>query len=184
MRNSSKLTRWAGPAWAALLAVMLVACGSDDSSDSAGTSGAGSGTVSVSDVSGLGDVLVDGSGKTLYFSDQESDGTIMCTDACLGFWTPAEASGKPPSDINGLSVITRDDNGAKQLAFDGAPLYTFSLDRGPGQANGDELTDAFGGTSFTWHAAVTEQSATSDTSGDTGDNTGGNGSGYQNPYDY
>src|SRR5262245_30849155 len=179
MRNSSKLTRWAGPAGAALLAATLVACGSNDNSDSSGASSAGSGPglVSVSDVSGVGNALVDSSGMTLYFADQESNGTIKCMDACLGIWTPAQASGKLPNDIKGLDVITRDDNGEKQLTFDGAPLYTFTLDRGPGQANGNDFTDSFEGASFTWHAAATDQSATSDTSGNSGGNTGNNGNG-------
>lgn len=190
MRNSSKLTRWAAPAGAAVLAATLVACGSNNSSDGSSTSstGSGSGIVGVSDVSGVGDVLVDGSGMTLYFSNQESHGTVKCTDACLGFWTPAQASGNLPNDIKGLSVITRSDDGEKQLAFDGAPLYTFALDHGPGETNGNDVSDSFGGTSFTWHAAVTKEGATSDMSGgnsggyggsysDNSDNSG-NGSGY------
>lgn len=169
-----------------MLAATLVACGSNNSSDgsSSSSTGSGSGMVGVSDVSGVGDVLVDGSGMTLYFANQESNGTIKCTDACLGFWTPAQASGKLPSDIKGLSVITRSDDGEKQLTFEGAPLYTFSLDHGPGQTNGNDVSDSFGGTSFTWHAAVTNQSDTSETSGDNGGNSGGNGSGYDNPYSY
>jgi predicted lipoprotein with Yx(FWY)xxD motif len=178
MRPTSTFTRWAGPIGAAtVLAATLVACGSDDNgSDASGSSGAGA--VSVTDVSGVGSALVDNAGMTLYFADEETDGTIKCVDACLGIWTPAEASGDLPSDIDGLDVITRSDNGAKQLTFDGAPLYTFSLDRGPGQSNGDDLTDSFGNASFTWHVATTDQSA------DSGSDTGDDGSGSQNPYDY
>jgi predicted lipoprotein with Yx(FWY)xxD motif len=178
MRHSSTFTRWAGPIGAAtILAATLVACGSDDDSPDISDS-SGSGAVSIADVSGVGSALVDSSGMTLYFADEESDGTIKCVDACLGFWTPAEASGDLPSDIDGLDVITRSDTGERQLTFDGAPLYTFSLDRGPGQSTGDDLTDSFGGTSFTWHAAVTEQSA------DSGSDTGDEDSGSQNPYGY
>jgi predicted lipoprotein with Yx(FWY)xxD motif len=182
MRHSSTFTRWAGPVGAAtVLAATLVACGSDDSgSDSSGASGSGSGSgaVSVSDVSGVGSALVDSAGMTLYFADEETDGKIKCVDACLGFWTPAVASGDLPSDIDGLDVITRSDTGEQQLTFDGAPLYTFTLDRGPGQSNGDDLTDSFGEASFTWHVATTDQSA------DSGSDTGDDGSGSQNPYDY
>jgi len=130
--------------------------------------------VQASDVSGVGPVLVDSSGRTLYFADQESDGTIKCVDACLGFWSPAKATGDLPSDIDGLGTVTRDDTGAKQLTLDGAPLYTFKLDKSPGQATGDDLTDSFGGVSFTWHAAATDASAD-----DTGDDSGGNDGGYE-----
>ena len=178
MRHSSTFTRWAGPIGAAtVLAATLVACGSDDNgSDGSGSSG--SGAVSITDVSGVGSALVDNSGMTLYFADEEANGKIKCVDACLGIWTPVAANGDLPSDISGLDVITRSDNGEKQLTFDGSPLYTFSLDRGPGQSNGDDLTDSFGNASFTWHVATTDQSA--DSSNDTGDD----GSGSQNPYGY
>jgi predicted lipoprotein with Yx(FWY)xxD motif len=188
MRNSSKLARWAAPAGAAALAVMLAACGSNDNGTSAsggsGSGAAGSAVVSTSDISGVGTVLVDSSGKTLYFSDQESNGTIKCMDACLGFWDPVQATGSLPKDIQGLAVMTRSDNGEKQVTFDGSPLYTFSLDHGAGETNGNDLSDSFDGTSFTWHAATTDQSAGSSSSNNSGGSGDNDGSGYSNPYSY
>jgi predicted lipoprotein with Yx(FWY)xxD motif len=186
MTISSTHTRWAGAAAVVALAATLAACGSDSDSAAADDSGSGSGSVSTRDVSEVGTVLVDSAGRTLYFADEEADGSISCLDACLGFWTPAAPDGDLPSDIDGLDVITRDDTGDRQLTFDGAPLYTFTQDRAPGQVTGDDLTDSFDGTSFTWHAATTEDSGSSGSgdsgSGDSGgDDTGG---GYQNPYSY
>jgi predicted lipoprotein with Yx(FWY)xxD motif len=179
MRYSSTVTRSVGPLGAAALAVVLAACGSsNDGSSASGDTGSSSGEVQTSDVSGVGTVLVDSSGKTLYFSDEESNGTIKCVDACLGFWTPAEASGPLPSDIEGLGTMTRSDNGAKQLTYDGAPLYTFKLDKSPGQATGDDLQDSFDGVSFTWHAASTDES--SETDSDSGGSDDGGGYDYNN----
>jgi predicted lipoprotein with Yx(FWY)xxD motif len=189
MRHSSTITRLAGPAAAAVLAIALVGCGSDDDSsaaDDAGSdagSGSGSGAVSTREVSDLGTVLVDSSGRTLYFAEEEVDGSISCVDACLGFWTPATPDGDVPSDIDGLDVMTRDDTGDRQLTFDGAPLYTFTLDRSPGQVTGDDLTDTFGGTSFTWQAATTEDASDSGDSSDS-DEPSDTGGGYQDPYSY
>jgi hypothetical protein len=40
------------------------------------------------------------------------------------------------------------------VTFDGKPLYTFVQDS-PGQATGNGVMDSFGGTSFTWSAAMT-----------------------------
>jgi predicted lipoprotein with Yx(FWY)xxD motif len=171
MRHSSTITRLAGPVGAAALAVALVACGSDDGSDDSGGASDGSGAVGTRDVSDVGTVLVDSSGRTLYFAEEEADGGIECVDACLGFWTPAPPDGDLPSDIDGLDVITRDDTGDRQLTYDGAPLYTFTQDRSPGQATGDGLTDTFGGTSFTWQAATTVGS--DDGGADSGDTGGG-----------
>jgi predicted lipoprotein with Yx(FWY)xxD motif len=182
MRKSSTVTRSVGPVGAAVLGLVLAACGSSDgggssdsSGDTTGDSGSSSGVVQTSDVSGVGTVLVDRSGRTLYFADEESDGTIKCVDACLDFWMPAVATGALPSDIDGLGTMTRDDNGAKQLTYDDAPLYTFKLDKGPGQATGDDFQDTFDGVSFTWHAASTDESA-DDSGSDSGE--GGDDGGY------
>jgi predicted lipoprotein with Yx(FWY)xxD motif len=184
MRNSSTHTRWAGAAAVVALAATLAACGSDSDSAAADDSGgdSGSGAVSTRDVTDVGTVLVDSAGRTLYFADEEADGSISCVDACLDFWAPAAPDGDLPSDIDGLDVITRDDSGDQQLTFDGAPLYTFTQDRSPGQVTGDDLTDTFGGTSFTWHAATTEDSGSSGSddsgSGDSGGYDTGGGYSY------
>ncbi len=40
------------------------------------------------------------------------------------------------------------------MTLDGAPLYTFAEDSGPGTATGDGVSDQFDGQSFTWHAVT------------------------------
>jgi len=61
-------------------------------------------------------------------------------------WPPvAPASGSMPS---GWTVVTRQD-GSKQLAYSGRPLYTYTGDGAAGQTNGDGL-NAFGAV---WHVA-------------------------------
>ena len=87
-----------------------------------------------------------------------------CSGACAGAWPPVTTTGAVTGSggVNkaGLSIITRSD-GAKQVVYDGHPLYYFSGDSGPGQVNG-QGSDGFGakwwlvdpaGTSIT--AAVT-----------------------------
>jgi predicted lipoprotein with Yx(FWY)xxD motif len=121
---------------------------------------AGSGeTVSVVDVSGVGDVLVDAQGDALYSPDQEAGGKVLCTDSCAAIWVPLTIpSGEEPtgpSEVSSqLGVVKRPD-GTEQVTFDEKPLYTFVEDSEPGTVTGDGLTDAFGGTSFTWHVAAT-----------------------------
>lgn len=106
---------------------------------------------------GLGPTLVDRSGKTIYFSDQEADGSVRCVGDCLNFWLPVPAAGDPAGtgQILGLGAVQRTDNGQKQVTYQGRPLYTFSLDGSPGQHAGDNLSDDFAGQQFTWHAALT-----------------------------
>ncbi|MFI5693567.1 hypothetical protein ACIA58_17100 [Kribbella sp. NPDC051586] len=139
----------------------LTACGGGDSSQ-ASTGGAAAGAaVSVQNVSGVGQALVDSAGKTLYFADQEAGGTIKCTSNCLSFWTPATGTAADAKSVTGLAVTKRSDTGADQLTFQGKPLYTFKLDNGAGKAQGNNVTDSFSGMSFTWHAATTTAAAPS-----------------------
>ena len=104
-------------------------------------------------------VLVDQSGKTVYSPQQEAQGKILCTGGCLSFWFPVSvAPGTQPHAAPGatgtLGTIRRTDDGLTQLTYNGRPLYTFRLDRGPGQLHGSNFTDQFGGTSFTWQAVA------------------------------
>jgi predicted lipoprotein with Yx(FWY)xxD motif len=157
--------------------VVLAACGTNPTPTDTGGASAANAAIGTSSVAGVGTVLVDSAGKTLYFSDQDANGTMRCTGDCLGFWIPATASGTsvPRGSIAGLSVLKRADNGQPQFAYQGKPLYEFKMDSMAGQINGNGAHDDFNGTSFTWHAAVA--SGTAVVPGATSGNSGG-GSGY------
>jgi predicted lipoprotein with Yx(FWY)xxD motif len=137
----------------------LAACGGSNSSSPPAAGSGAAAAVSVKDVSGVGQTLVDASGKTLYFADQEAGGMLKCTGGCLGFWTPATGSATDAKSVSGLSTMKRSDSGAEQLTFQGKPLYTFKLDTSAGDAKGNNFSDAFSGTNFTWHAATTKAAA-------------------------
>jgi len=132
--------------------------------------------VSARKLPGVGTVLVNRSGKTIYSPQQEAHGKILCTGSCLSFWFPVSAGAgalQAPSGVTGaLGTIHRPD-GRTQLTYNGKPLYTFRLDLAPGQAHGNNFTDHFGGTSFTWHAITTSGSPA-------GAGQQGNGGGYAN----
>ena len=130
--------------------------------------------VRTQDHSELGRILVDASGKTLYFADQEAGGMIKCTGSCLSFWMPATGSTADAKSVTGLGTMKRSDTGADQLTFQGKPLYTFKLDTGSGQAKGNNVSDAFSGASFSWHAATTTAPASSPSTS----SGGGGGYGY------
>ena len=145
------------PAAAVAAGVGLAACGSSGgsstSSPGASTPAANAMTVSVKQVAGLGNVLVDAGGKVLYSPDQEADGKVRCDGACKSFWTPlalGAGSTNPMSVVANLGVIQRPD-GTKQVTENGKPLYTFTLDS-PGSTKGDNFSDDFSGQHFTWHA--------------------------------
>ena len=99
---------------AIVAALAIAACGggSDGNNSATAATPATSGqTVSVKDVGNAGRVLVDSSGQALYASDQEAGGRVMCTGACVSFWTPLTIKGGDPhGSVPGkLGVITRPD---------------------------------------------------------------------------
>jgi predicted lipoprotein with Yx(FWY)xxD motif len=159
-----RTTALAGVALAAAFGV--AACGSSDPRPPAQTS---SSTVAVRDVGSVGATLVDGSGRTLYFADQEASGAIKCVDACLRFWQPltVDAGSQPTAsgDLSGKLASTHRPDGSEQVTYNGKPLYTFHDDSGPGAADGNGVTDNFGADSFLWHAATVSGAASSPTTG-------------------
>jgi predicted lipoprotein with Yx(FWY)xxD motif len=99
---------------------------------------------------GLGDVLVDRQGRTLYLFARDAGTTSACTGACAVNWPPLRVRGTPlvgsggqPSDVG----TTARHDGISQLTYKGHPLYTFVNDKKPGDTNGEGIT-AFGGSWF------------------------------------
>jgi|SRR5215469_14088545 len=147
---------------AAAAAGLVAACGSGPGSTAAtagaGNAQAGGMTISTRTLAGVGTVLTDQSGKTLYTPEQEGNGVIKCTAACLGFWFPVTVgSGVAPhasTALTGTLGSVKRSDGSLQLTYNGHPLYTFKLDDAPGQDHGNDFSDQFGGQSFTWHAVT------------------------------
>jgi len=147
-----------------------IAGGSAGTGGDSGGAGVAQGTaashgtvISVRKLPGVGSVLVNRSGKTLYSPQQEAGGKIVCTGGCLSFWFPvrvaAGAALRAPSGATGVLGKIHRPGGMTQLTYNGKPLYTFRLDQAPGQAEGNNFTDNFGGTAFTWHAITTSGTA-------------------------
>jgi predicted lipoprotein with Yx(FWY)xxD motif len=156
----------AGAAVLAAIATLLAACGGGGSDNNAGGStgsGSSAAAVKTSPTGALGAILVDSAGKTLYFADGESAGSIKCTGECLGFWSPLTTEGNAAPQASGdltkeFSMVKRS-GGDMQVAYNGHPLYTFKLDKSAGDTMGNDFTDDFGGTTFTWHAVTAAGSA-------------------------
>jgi len=82
-------------------------------------------------------MLVGSNNMTLYTfaKDPAGSGKSVCNGPCATNWPPLIVDGSPT--VSGdYSVITRDD-GKKQLAFKGMPLYYWSKDTKPGDKTGD-----------------------------------------------
>ncbi len=171
------MTQWKLLLGATAAAVTLAACGGGGGyGQSTGKAApAASGAVSVKDLNGIGQTLVDSAGKTLYFADQEADGTIKCTAGCTDIWIPVVGTDSTAKSMAGLALVKRSDTGMSQLTYQGKPLYTFKLDNGPGQHQGNNVTDNFNGNTFRWHAATTTAAAPSPAPSSSTTNGYGNG---------
>ena len=82
-------------------------------------------------------ILVGSNNMTLYTfaKDVSGSGKSACNGPCAANWPPLLVDGNPVVSSN-YSVITRDD-GKKQLAFKGMPLYFWVKDTKPGDKTGD-----------------------------------------------
>jgi predicted lipoprotein with Yx(FWY)xxD motif len=129
--------------------------------------------------SGLGRVLVDGRGRTLYLFEKDKHGTSVCSGQCAGFWPPLVTSGKPLATRGAKTSLlgtTKRPDGRLQVTYNHHPLYTFVKDTSKGQTNGEEL-NVFGAEWYALSAAGTKVEKNNATSNSTGDTTPG-GYGY------
>ena len=90
-------------------------------------------------------MFVDAKGMTLYTFDNDKEaGKSACAGNCLVNW-PALAAEANAQNMGDWTVITRDD-GSKQWAFKGKPLYTYKNDAKAGDVTGDNR-------GMVWHIA-------------------------------
>lgn len=93
----------------------------------------------------LGKTLVDAKGMTLYTFAKDADGKSTCNGPCAANW-PALMAASASDAMAPYTVITRDD-GSKQWAYGGKPLYTFAKDKKAGDTAGEGFLNG------AWHAA-------------------------------
>ena len=155
------------------LALLLTACGgssgSSGSSNPTATSAAQPGgpatSAALSNVpppgstvlhvqkSAIGWVLAVGKGQVVYAYDKDpKGGTPACTGSCAQIWVPV--TGNPvasPADkgLGTLGTVTTS-NGAKQVTYNGSPLYTFK--------NAKPLATKGNGVGGVWHVIKMSES--------------------------
>ena len=92
-----------------------------------------------------GGMLQDAKGMTLYTWDNDKEANkSSCNGMCLMNW-PALKADAAAKDMGEWKVITRDD-GSKQWAYKGKPLYYFVMDSAAGEQKGE-------GRGMVWHMA-------------------------------
>jgi len=156
----------------ALIGVLAMAgCGSSGNSSSSGSGGAYGGggettskpaasttastgaPITVGTAKGVGKVLVDSNGMTLYYFQKDQNGESTCYGACEQGWPPLTTEGAPQAGEGAMASklgTTKRKDGTVQVTYNNWPLYTFVEDKKPGEDNGTD-SKAFGASWYPLH---------------------------------
>ncbi len=115
------------------------------SSAAASTSASAGVQISTKTISGLGPVLVNAAGRTLYMFTPDNHAKVTCLSSCASLWPPAKLSSGQKAAAGGeakTSLLGSDPNpeGGAVVTYAGWPLYTYAADSGPGTANGQGVS--------------------------------------------
>jgi len=160
--------RWATAALVAAISAIATGCGSSAGTTSSTTTSAPASTttgaaattsgapspyyeVRTGTVKGLGTVLVNGQGLTLYlFVPDKQSGASTCYGACAQAWPPLQLPTGVTAPVAGpgvqsalLGTTTRTD-GTVEVTYNKWPLYLYVTDSEPGQATGQAVNNLGG----------------------------------------
>ena len=166
------------------LMFILASCGSSTTASSTTATSQAQANASqgiVSSVSSMnskyGKILASSSGYAYYMFEPDTSQKSACYGACAVTWPPVTISGTATPPISGginkslVGTITRT-GGARQITYNGHPLYTFKGDTGPGTTNGEGINH-FGG--YWYLVSISGKVVTSPASTKTTSSTGSGG---------
>ena len=100
------------------------------------------GPVKITKDAKLGNILVDGSGRTLYMFTRDEKNKSNCSGTCAQSWPPLVTVDAPKAeegvDTAKLGTTARED-GSKQVTYNGLPLYFYSKDSKTGDTTGQNV---------------------------------------------
>lgn len=169
MTHSKPITFLAGVA-IPLTALAVVGCGGGGhATASQAPAKAPSGQATTVNVAstGLGKVLVDSKGRTVYLFKKDTGTTSACSGDCAVDWPPVRENGKPTAGdgVNAAVVgTTKRSDGAAQVTYNGHPLYLYAGDQKPGDTNGQGLA-TFGASWYALTPAGNQVSGATSSSG-------------------
>jgi predicted lipoprotein with Yx(FWY)xxD motif len=94
---------------------------------------------------GLGRMLVDGHGRTIYLWKADRANRSVCSSACASVWPPVASAGSVHAGrgVNAHLLRVVKTAGRRQVTYAGHPLYLYAGDRRAGQVNG-QGSNSFG----------------------------------------
>jgi predicted lipoprotein with Yx(FWY)xxD motif len=136
----------ASTALLAALTVAAAACGGNNNQSSGTAATAGPTTTAAQEASGttvavasskLGDILVDGDGRTLYAFTKDKGDQSACSGQCATNWPAMTGTATAGTGVQvSLLSTSMQANGKSQVTYGGKPLYHFAADAKPGDTNG------------------------------------------------
>ena len=148
--------------------LLIAACGAPGATGGYGSSAYGNSSSPASNPAGaltvglrstpLGQILVDGDGKTLYLFEADRSATSTCYGDCASVWPPLLTGGSPvagPGVNQSLLTTTTRTDGSHEVVYDGHPLYYFVSDKQAGDTTGQGIS-SFGANWYVLSAAGTK----------------------------
>ena len=101
-------------------------------------------TVQTRTIKGLGTVLVNSKGLTLYMFEPDKQKKVTCKGQCAVIWPPLKIKAGRKATAGGAAkkaLLGSDPNpgGGRVVTYNHWPLYTYITDSKPGQAKGQGL---------------------------------------------
>jgi predicted lipoprotein with Yx(FWY)xxD motif len=140
-------------AFVAAVAVVAACFGGATSASKAGVAGARhltkSATVSTRKIKKLGTVLVNSRGLTLYMFVPDKRKRVTCKGSCAVVWPPLKIKAGHNPTAGGaarkaLLGTVKNPGGGRVVTYNKWPLYTYFLDKKPGQAKGQAVDNSGG----------------------------------------
>jgi predicted lipoprotein with Yx(FWY)xxD motif len=131
-------------ALAATVAVVAVGWQGSASSKAAAQRAAATATVQTKRVKGLGVVLVNSKGLTLYMLVPDHQKRVTCKGTCAVIWPPLKVKRGQKPTAGGAARKRLLGTYGRVVSYNRWPLYTYIKDHKPGQATGQGVDDSYG----------------------------------------
>jgi predicted lipoprotein with Yx(FWY)xxD motif len=122
-------------------ALSLTACSSDSKAGSTATTTAAPAsaatTLKVTSTTARGDILVDGTGRTVYLFEKDSGTTSACTGGCVPNWPALSGTATAGAGVDASKL----GSAHGQVTYNGHLLYYFSGDSAPGDMKGVDIEE-------------------------------------------
>ena len=131
-------------------AILFTACGESTAAVSGtplNASPVTTATIAAASNSKLGQILVDGNGRTVYLFAADTATTSTCYGECAQYWPPVLTSGQPVAGSGASASLlgtTQRTDGSTEVTYGGHPLYYVVTDKNAGDTSGQAVNN-YGG---------------------------------------